>query len=406
MTIVYLSYWQINDPLTISSAFPVLKHLLARDEIDKILLCTIERGNYDSSVLKKYFAGKNIVHIPLFSFDLGVSLLTKLGDFFFFPKKIIKLIKNEQANLLIARSSLAGAIALLVHKRVNIPFFVESFEPHADYMLESEVWSKFGIRYLLQKRWEKRQMELSHALMPVSENYQNYLIKEGVDIDKIRVVPCVLDHTKFEFKKEIGSETRLKIGFKNTDIVGIYVGKFGGIYYDDDAYKVFFLAQKFFGEDFRLILLTPEKKDKVMAKLKKHDFLIKNAYVDFVDISLVSNYLSASTFAFSTIKPSKSRKFCSPIKNGEYWANGLPILSPDGIGDDSEIIKKECGGSIFDLNDSENILHALNKIKKIIEEENHRKRISEISVKHRSLQYINEAYNYFFDSYGSLISNL
>ncbi len=37
-------------------------------------------------------------------------------------------------------------------------------------------------------------------------------------------------------------------------------------------------------------------------------------------------------------------KFVSPIKNGEYWACGLPSVISEGIGDDSEIIKNSgCG---------------------------------------------------------------
>ena len=61
--------------------------------------------------------------------------------------------------------------------------------------------------------------------------------------------------------------------------------------------------------------------------------------------------MSAADFAFSLHRPTPSKKAISPIKNAEFWANGLSIIMPDGIGDDSEITKnKNLGVVVEDFN--------------------------------------------------------
>ncbi len=62
------------------------------------------------------------------------------------------------------------------------------------------------------------------------------------------------------------------------------------------------------------------------------------------------NYLNAADFSILTVKPTHVRLVCCAVKHGEYWANGLPIFVPTGIGDDSEVISKESREIVFDYN--------------------------------------------------------
>ena len=65
-----------------------------------------------------------------------------------------RLCKTHKIDKIIARGAPAGALVFKISKVLNIPLVVESFEPHADYMEESGIWSKDTLKYLFQKKWE------------------------------------------------------------------------------------------------------------------------------------------------------------------------------------------------------------------------------------------------------------
>ena len=68
-----------------------------------------------------------------------------------------------------------------------------------------------------------------------------------------------------------------------------------------------------------------------------------------VDHGKVAGYLSASDIGFCLVQQSPSRKFCSPIKVGEYLANGLPVVISKDIGEDSDRIHAHDLGLVIDM---------------------------------------------------------
>ena len=103
----------------------------------------------------------------------------------------------------------------------------------------------------------------------------------------------------------------------------------------------------------------------------------------------VPMYLSASDFAISLVKPFASARFTSPIKHGEYWANGLPVLMTEEIGDERNFLEKEKGGVLFN---EHNLMSSLKKLQKILDDPDHRKKIPELARKYRSFDKVKQAY--------------
>ena len=126
-----------------------------------------------------------------------------------------------------------------------------------------------------------------------------------------------------------------------------------------------------------------------------------NFFIDKVPHQEVPAYLSAADFAFSTVRPSPSKKFCSAVKNGEYWANGLPILTTDGIGDDTSIIRIEKkGGAIFDLSKN-NLLEALRDLNKLLHNSSREElnvSICGLAEKHRNFKSAHVFYDKIFET--------
>jgi hypothetical protein len=394
MRILFLSYWGLHDGLTTSTVFPHLWLLQQRPDISAIRLVTIERGATAQAFLafEPGYTTDKISFEPLRSRPSRNVLLNKIEDFTRFPAELIKQVSEFKPDFILARGAPAGALAYLVWKKNKLPFYVESFEPHADYMLESGVWRLYDPRYLFQRHWEKRQKQLALGLMPVAENYRRQLIAEGVPAARIATVPCSVDAAAFAFTANGRRQVRQQLGWDATDIVGIYVGKFGGIYYDDEAYKVFRAAADAYGPSFRLVVLTPDPAEVVQRKLAVAGLAAEAVHVTKAAHHEVPDYLSAADFAFATIKPAPCRLFCSAIKIGEYWANGLPVLVSPGVGDDSAIAVAEGGGAVFDLSQPGSLTQSIGQLWQLMQDPAYRTRIPDLARRHRAIERAQQAY--------------
>lgn len=344
MNILFISYWAFHEGLTSSTVLPHLKILSELEGVNQVIFTSIER---DLSISVFDLTIANVIHKPLYSKGSMNVFLNKWHDFTVFPKKLIQYCKDYQIDKVICRGAPAGALGYLVWRKTKLPFIVESFEPHADYMLESGVWKKWDPRYLLEYYWEEKQKKYAEYLIPVADNYKIKLIKEGVTPSKIEVVPCTVNLNQFDINKSLSHKIRAQLTWADSDVVGVYVGKFGGLYYDSEAYNCFKQAFLHWGNTFKLIILTPDKPDKIIALCQENEIPIEGVVIKKVLHQLIPEYLNAADFAFTFYKPGESKKYLSPIKVGEYWACGLPVIISEGIGDDSEIIKKEEAGLVI-----------------------------------------------------------
>lgn len=348
LNICFVSYWGINEGLTQATVLPHLKILAPLEAVDQVNLITIERSAFVSVDL-----GSKTSHIPLRS---SKQLVNKVFDRFNF-KRIIKLqfIKNKP-DLIIARSSLAAWLIQDYAFKNQIPLVVESFEPHAEYMIEAGEWSKSGLKAKTLNKAETLQKQKAKFILPLTEKYSQRLVYEGTQKSKLMVMPCCVDLNLFRFDEGDRNNVRAKLGISSDKIIGVYTGKIGGIYLEKEAIELFKRAGQFFKEKFHLLILSPER-ETWRQELIKAGFSEGDFSVDFVPQYQVPKYLSAADFAFSLHKPTPSKKAISPIKNAEFWANGLPIMMPDGIGDDSEITRNQNLGVVVE--DFDNINNAV-----------------------------------------------
>lgn len=388
MNILYISYWNVADGLTESTVLPHLRVLSSFDQVDKIVFCSVERGG---AVGRMHTPIQKVQHVPLVSAPQSHVLLEKLGDFTVFPRQLRALARQHAIDIVICRSAMAGSFGHHLYKKLGIAYCVESFEPHADYMVESGIWKPFDPRTLVQRWFEASQKRTAAYLMPVSSNYTQRLLADGLREARLILLPCTVPVTDFAYREADRVAVRQELNFAPSHIVGIYVGKYGGIYHDKAAFDLYKVAFDFFGSNFRLVILTAQPHGEVWQRIQDGALPAARVVVKTVLHHHVPRYLSAADFAFSTIKPAPSRKYCSPVKNGEYWANGLPILTEDGIGDDSYIIQHEGGGVLWQPGHS---VEALSALRSMIATGRQQlaTQIHQIAVRHRDASLVNAAY--------------
>jgi glycosyltransferase involved in cell wall biosynthesis len=389
--LLYINYWGIDDALTISTVYPNLK--IIRPYCSEIYLATVERNGK-----KRASVPDDIVHVPFYSATWLPRILEKVYDVTFFCFKLFFLVKKRKIDLVICRGSMAAIFGVFLNRTTGLSFMVESFEPHSDYMAEGDTWKKNGLEYRFQKWIEEQSSNRALYVMPVTHNYANFLTEKGVPSERILVMPCCVDIEKFSYNEIARMQIRKKLNIAGTAIVGVYVGKFGDIYLKKEAFTFFKQAYDFFGDSFFLIILSPQDIKEIEANLAVENFPKEKAFVSTVSHDSVPEFLSAADFSFSLVRTSPSRKYCSPVKNGEYWANGLPILLPKGVGDDEMIIRMaKAGGAIFDIDDG-TIMPSLSVVKELISygRLDLARKISPIALQHRNFEIIANGYKEVF----------
>lgn len=399
MKILYLNYWSLNEPLTAAAIIPYLKIMQEDKRISEIHFVTFERGNenYKETIIDL----TKVTHYPITPRYGNNFLLTKADEFIRIPRKLTNLAKTLNIDLIFAKASFAGAIAYMIHRNTKIPFIVESFEPHSDYMADCGEWKKGGFLYRYAKYYEKKQMKHAAKIITVTNNYKTYLIeKEHMDKDKVEVIPSCTEIDQFSFNQDDRNRIREDLGLQPSDIVGIYVGKFGGLYYDDESYDIFKSAYDHFDSKLNFIILTPEPSNSVIQKMTQRGIPRQSINVHLASHQEVPSFLSASDFAFSNIKPAFSKLFQCPIKNGEYWANGLSILMTYGIADDYKLMEQGLGGALFDLKKA-NINDAFVKIEHQLNTPNNRSTNHQLAIKYKSISIAHTVYSHIFTPYVS-----
>lgn len=326
MKIAFIAYWGYNQGLTQATVIPHLRILSSDSRVSEITFYTIERSK-DPLLLQVI---EKVRHVPIQeeSKTPGIAKFASL-------RKIYNHLKTINPALVMSRSSLAGIPAYHYFKKTGTPFTVESFEPHAEYMVDSGEWKRSGLKYKLLKKYERRQVKSAAFLLPVSYNYKNFLIANGAEADKILVQPCTVDVSKFSRNLDSRKRIRKELKISASVRVGIYVGKFDGLYKGEDAFIDFKRVLESLGE-YHLIVLSPQEKSMIIEYAKRSSFPIDKMSIHCVPMNKVPEYLSSSDLAFATYKNFQSNKFLSPIKLGEYFANGLFVVCTPGVGDDAD----------------------------------------------------------------------
>ena len=113
----------------------------------------------------------------------------------------------------------------------------------------------------------------------------------------------------------------------------------------------------------------------------------------FVKHTEIQDYLNFADFALNPVKPVPSKRYCTSIKDGEYWAMSLPVIITKNISDDSDIIENnDIGYVLKDLTDKE-YLNACKKIDSLITNKKEIKnKIRNIAVKYRNFNIASNIY--------------
>jgi len=366
--VLVLTYWSFRDALVQTYTLPYVK-LIAQQTQQPVWLLTLEQEQLAMSAeqraaAEKELAGHGIRLVTLPYLPFGVKAMLAWRSHL---KKLRALIRSENIDTLHAWCTPAGAIAWMLARKTPCRLIIDSFEPHAEAMVENGTWKKSGAAFRILFNLEKRQAARADALIGLTPHMQQYAEKKyGVSSKNFFVKPALIDFSALpaisETQKEnLRNELRLR-----DHVTCIYAGKTGGIYLERELFDLFKAGEERWGEKFAVLLLSATPAEKLERLAAASGLDKKKLRIRFVPQQDVYAYMSLADFAVNPVKPVPSKRCCTSIKDGEYWAMGLPVIIPPGISDDSDIIAQNGTGVIWDDLSPEGCRAAIGKMDRLL----------------------------------------
>ena len=140
MKLFFLSPWPLSDPLSTATVLPHLRWLVSDSRVSDVFVLS-PPGNTanDKHSLTGFSTKLTVITLPAKSSRLPV---VSHALHHHKQKRMILALAQEQRPALVICRGTSGIYGDLLQRRLNVPYVVESFEPHAHYMLQTGTWGR------------------------------------------------------------------------------------------------------------------------------------------------------------------------------------------------------------------------------------------------------------------------
>ncbi len=403
--ILVLTYWSYKDALIQAYTLPYLRIIYGQLEAgSKIYLVTFEQENLKLSLNERAQVKQRLRLQGIRLIALRYSKFNILSPvkWVFYMIFLTSLILIRRINFIHAWCTPAGSIGYLLSRITGKKLIIDSYEPHADAMVENKTWSKESIQFRLLFYLEKKLTRHASIIISATRSMYKYAQERyGVSISNFFVKPACVDHSFFAPRKRKSEELLRQLNLEGK-IICVYAGKFGGIYLTQEVFDFFKVAQDHWGDLFRCLLLTNHSKDELLQWASNSGFDPGSMIVRFEAHQDVPEFMGLGDFAITPVKPIPSKRYCTPIKDGEYWALGLPIVITKNISDDSDVIREHQIGAVLEELDYKNYKEACIKIDSLLKENKGNElqdKIRDIAYRYRSYAIAEKIYRSIYSDH-------
>ncbi len=359
--VLIITYWSWSDALVQTYTLPYLRILeRALPSGSQIHLVTLERTR---SPMKVAIQG-GIEHHPFTYEPLGARAI---GMILGLVWKLSRLVFRHGIGTIHAWCTPAGMIGYLVSVLTRRRLVIDSYEPHAEAMVENGTWKRDGMAFKVLFLFEKLQSRRATALIAATASMQDYAAqKYGVSGKALFVKPACVDLERFSWREVKRFDLLRSLGLEGK-LVAVYAGKFGGIYLDQEVFDLLRVARDRWGDRFHVLLLTSHVPEDLAANMQRAGLDPAMFTIRFVPHHEVPAYMGLGDLALTPVRPVPTKRHCTPIKDGEYWALGLPVVITADISDDSELIERYGIGAVLHRLGDEHYNMALETIDSLLQ---------------------------------------
>ncbi len=399
--ILILTYWSYPDALIQTYTLPYINIIKKQLSLNSsIYLLTLEK---DQSVFEKSNREKIAekleqegIHwlpftykpfgITAFKLWIGISL------------RLFLLIILRKISVIHCWCTPPGAIGYFLSVLLNRKLILDSYEPHAEAMVENGTWNRGSLAFKLLFWLERKQTERASCIISATEGMREYAKRKyHVDIKDFFVKPACVDLKLFN--EDVMNDQTLRHQLALEDkIVCVYAGKFGGIYLEDEIFDFIKVASNHWGTAFRFLILTSHSNEEIKSYCNRAGVDMNCVVMKFVPHNEIPLYIGLADFALTPVKPIPTKRYCTPIKDGEYWALGLPVVISANISDDSDIIETNDIGVVLKKFNHEAYQLAVLKIETLLSQTSLRDKIRKIAKQYRGYDIAENVYQAIYKS--------
>ena len=357
--VLYISYNGMLDPLGQSQVIPYLKEL-SKAGVRFTLLsfernhAYTEKGVAQCRELQRELRQHKIdwhwlryhkrPSLPATMFDVAQGI--RLGR---------RLVKQNNIEMVHARSHIAARIALALKRRFGLKFIFDVRGLMADEYVDAGHWKKDSIYYSITKASERKALAAAHGVVTLTEAIWPFIAEsEGLRGRQVvhEVAPCCADLNLFAFNPQERERLRKEMGVEDRLVI-VYSGSIDGWYLTEEMAD-FFVTLRQHEPRAHFLWLTTGSHERIRELMQTRGITTQDYTVHTATTQDVPSYLSASDAGLAFIKPCFSKLASSPTKYGEYLGCGLPLVINAGVGDsDSLITRERVGTLVHDFNEAD-----------------------------------------------------
>lgn len=391
--ILIVTYWSYNSALIKTYTLPYVELIKSKlSPQSRIYLLTLtpraENTTEAYNIARNELKQKNIFLLNFTYSPFGFVMFLKLIGILVY---LISFVFLKNINVIHCWCTPGGAIGYIISLFTGKPLILDSFEPHAESMVETGTWKKIGLAYKLLFKLEKLQLKRASHVIFAAIGMREYSEKKyGIKKRDYFVKPACVDLNLFN----PSNSNSFSIPEINLDsIVCVYAGKFGDIYLSQEVFDFFYVAKIFWGDRFKVLLLTNQSDEDLQMFCEKSNLSFDTIIKKFVLHNDVSKYMNLGNFGICPVKPIDTKKYCTPIKNGEYWAMGLPVVITKNISVDSDLIEEHNIGYVLNDLTAQEYLHAVTKIDELLRDTQIQLKIRAVAEKYRNFAIAENIYS-------------
>lgn len=380
--VLYISYDDIQEPLSQSQVLPYIKGLSQKYDM---FLLTFDKRKMSKEQLRDTTEKYKLKDIFSLTYHKKPVLIATCFDILCGVIKTLVITKRYNISFIHARSYVACAIALALKKITGLPYIFDVRGFLADERVDSGDWRKSSIVYKTVKFYEKIMLREAKCIILLSHEgarlVEDIMGKYGsrVEESKIAVIPTCVDTNFFSPNKNIDAHREDEWRF-------VYIGSLGTWYMLSEMLDFFNVTRKFM-KNAKFLILTQSN-----ISITREFIEDKNIDRNAIEVKRESHegiprQLETSDASIFFIRPTFSKKASCPTKFAESLSMGIPVIANSGIGDLDYFIKKYSVGVLIDGFRKEDYEKAAIEIRDLLKERHALKeRCRRLSMKEFSLE--------------------
>lgn len=351
---MFITYDGLLDTLGASQILPYIKGISARQ--GGMVVLSFEKPNrfvHGQQTISAELERHSIYWKPL-SFTSGLGTLGKLWDMARMYFWGACLAHKYGVGVVHARGHPTAQIGLFVKRLLGIQLIFDCRGLWVDERVDKGGWNMqkpfHRLQYIHFKRIERKLFRQADQVVVLTQQVVDEVVKLGAaPASKVTVIPCCADFDHFPLSTiSRRMQARQAAGIPEAAQVLGYLGSVGRMYMLDRFFRLFELAARQH-EDCHALVITQDV-DALRQIMSCHlpVALHGRVHVRPASRAEVPDVLPAMDLLVSFIQPSYARMAASPTKVAECFAEGIPVICNDGVGDVAMQIKQLGAGVIVD----------------------------------------------------------